>query len=152
MTLKQQKLKRTPLQEVKVRSSRTRLLWSYGCLYGLPTLGSSIMTTAMDDMKLPQSITAIVAATKSNGIGMNGTLPWRLPGEMKYFARGELRFWHVPTTAPAPQTVSLKTAARCRRHDSAESIRLVALALTLTTRQSRPVNPPLLPPPPNPTP
>jgi dihydrofolate reductase len=36
-----------------------------------------------------QSLTAIVAATTKNGIGLNGTLPWRLPGEMKYFARGE---------------------------------------------------------------
>ncbi|KAK4686853.1 dihydrofolate reductase, partial [Tremellales sp. Uapishka_1] len=35
------------------------------------------------------SMTAIVAATLTNGIGLNGTLPWRLPGEMKYFARGE---------------------------------------------------------------
>ncbi|WVQ98212.1 hypothetical protein IAU59_005334 [Kwoniella sp. CBS 9459] len=35
----------------------------------------------------PRSITAIVAATTSNGIGINGGLPWRLPGEMKYFAR-----------------------------------------------------------------
>ncbi|WVF69638.1 hypothetical protein IAT40_004417 [Kwoniella sp. CBS 6097] len=34
-----------------------------------------------------RSITAIVAATTSNGIGINGGLPWRLPGEMKYFAR-----------------------------------------------------------------
>ena len=35
-----------------------------------------------------RSMTAIVAATRSNGIGKNGTLPWRLSGEMKYFARG----------------------------------------------------------------
>jgi dihydrofolate reductase len=35
------------------------------------------------------SLTAIVAATKTNGIGLNGSLPWRLPGEMKYFAKGE---------------------------------------------------------------
>jgi hypothetical protein len=34
-------------------------------------------------------LTAIVAATKSNGIGLNGGLPWRLPGEMKYFAKGK---------------------------------------------------------------
>lgn len=34
------------------------------------------------------NLTAVVAATKSNGIGLNGTLPWRLPNEMKYFARG----------------------------------------------------------------
>ena len=34
------------------------------------------------------SMTAIVAATLTNGIGLNGALPWRLPGEMKYFARG----------------------------------------------------------------
>jgi len=36
------------------------------------------------------NLTAIVAATKSNGIGLNGGLPWRLPGEMKYFAKGKL--------------------------------------------------------------
>jgi dihydrofolate reductase len=32
-------------------------------------------------------LTIIVAATKYNGIGQNSTLPWRLPKEMKYFAR-----------------------------------------------------------------
>ncbi|TXT07131.1 hypothetical protein VHUM_03301 [Vanrija humicola] len=38
-------------------------------------------------MPPPRSITAIVAATLDNGIGREGGLPWRLPGEMKYFAR-----------------------------------------------------------------
>jgi dihydrofolate reductase len=33
------------------------------------------------------SFTAIVAATRSNGIGKGGTLPWRLPKEMAYFAQ-----------------------------------------------------------------
>ena len=33
-------------------------------------------------------LTLIVAATQSNGIGLGGGLPWRLPQEMKYFARG----------------------------------------------------------------
>lgn len=32
-------------------------------------------------------LTLIVAATKSNGIGLNGGLPWRLPKEMAYFAK-----------------------------------------------------------------
>ncbi|KNZ77443.1 Dihydrofolate reductase [Termitomyces sp. J132] len=32
-------------------------------------------------------LTIIVAATKSNGIGQNAGLPWRLPREMKYFAQ-----------------------------------------------------------------
>ncbi|KAK0245718.1 dihydrofolate reductase-like domain-containing protein [Armillaria nabsnona] len=32
-------------------------------------------------------LTIIVAATKSNGIGKNSQLPWRLPKEMTYFAR-----------------------------------------------------------------
>ncbi|EIN13773.1 hypothetical protein PUNSTDRAFT_140236 [Punctularia strigosozonata HHB-11173 SS5] len=32
-------------------------------------------------------LTLIVAATVNNGIGKNGTLPWRLPKEMQYFAR-----------------------------------------------------------------
>lgn len=33
------------------------------------------------------SLTVIVAATKSNGIGQSGKLPWRLSKEMAYFAR-----------------------------------------------------------------
>ncbi|KAF7306908.1 hypothetical protein MIND_00483300 [Mycena indigotica] len=32
-------------------------------------------------------LTLIVAATKTNGIGQNGQLPWRLQQEMAYFAR-----------------------------------------------------------------
>jgi dihydrofolate reductase len=32
-------------------------------------------------------LTLIVAATKSNGIGQNARLPWRLPKEMAYFAQ-----------------------------------------------------------------
>ncbi|KAB5594235.1 Dihydrofolate reductase [Ceratobasidium theobromae] len=36
---------------------------------------------------MPPQITVIVAATLSNGIGVQGTLPWRLPREMAYFAR-----------------------------------------------------------------
>ncbi|KAL1740018.1 dihydrofolate reductase-like domain-containing protein [Schizophyllum fasciatum] len=32
-------------------------------------------------------LTLIVAATKSNGIGQNGNLPWHLPKEMAYFAK-----------------------------------------------------------------
>ncbi|KAF7310896.1 hypothetical protein HMN09_00632800 [Mycena chlorophos] len=39
-------------------------------------------------------LTLIVAATKANGIGQNGQLPWRLPKEMAYFAR-------ATTNAPA---------------------------------------------------
>ncbi|WVO16666.1 hypothetical protein L204_104346 [Cryptococcus depauperatus] len=38
-------------------------------------------------MVVSPSLTAIVAATIENGIGINGSLPWRLPREMKYFAR-----------------------------------------------------------------
>ncbi|KAG6842229.1 hypothetical protein C0991_000199 [Blastosporella zonata] len=38
-------------------------------------------------------LTIIVAATKSNGIGQNAGLPWRLPREIKYFAQ-------VTTAAP----------------------------------------------------
>src|SRR6266436_8780549 len=32
-------------------------------------------------------LTLIVAATKSNGIGQNARLPWRLPKEMAYFSQ-----------------------------------------------------------------
>ncbi|KAF8898768.1 dihydrofolate reductase [Infundibulicybe gibba] len=42
-------------------------------------------------------LTLIVAATKSNAIGRNGRLPWRLPKEMKYFA-------DVTSNAPEGET------------------------------------------------
>jgi dihydrofolate reductase len=32
-------------------------------------------------------VTLIVAATMNNGIGQGGKLPWRLPQELRYFAR-----------------------------------------------------------------
>ena len=35
----------------------------------------------------PPSVTLIVAATLSNGIGAAGRLPWRLSKEITYFAR-----------------------------------------------------------------
>jgi len=38
-------------------------------------------------------LTIIVAATKSNGIGKNGRLPWHIPKDMAYFA-------HVTSLAP----------------------------------------------------
>lgn len=43
-----------------------------------------------------RSLTAIVAATVDGGIGREGGLPWRLPGEMKYFARGECIQLNMP--------------------------------------------------------
>jgi dihydrofolate reductase len=42
-------------------------------------------------------LSIIVAATATNGIGINGGLPWRLPREMAYFAR-------ITSQAPAGQT------------------------------------------------
>lgn len=41
-------------------------------------------------------LTIIVAATKSNGIGQSGKLPWRLSKELAYFAR-------VTSSAPEGQ-------------------------------------------------
>lgn len=43
---------------------------------------------AMPSTTSYRPMTIIVAATMKNGIGVQGGLPWRLPGEMKYFARG----------------------------------------------------------------
>ncbi|KIJ45155.1 hypothetical protein M422DRAFT_67303, partial [Sphaerobolus stellatus SS14] len=43
------------------------------------------------------SLTLIVAATRTNGIGRGSILPWRLPSEMAYFAR-------VTKIAPPEQT------------------------------------------------
>lgn len=42
-------------------------------------------------------LTIIVAATRANGIGKNGGLPWRLPKEMAYFAQ-------VTSSAPEGST------------------------------------------------
>lgn len=44
-------------------------------------------TLTMSHPRSPR-LTIIVAATQSMGIGAGGGLPWKLPGEMKYFARG----------------------------------------------------------------
>ncbi|GAA5874594.1 hypothetical protein JCM3774_004655 [Rhodotorula dairenensis] len=41
----------------------------------------------MQDPMRPLSLTLVVAATPSNAIGRNSTLPWRLSQEMAYFAR-----------------------------------------------------------------
>ena len=38
------------------------------------------------------SLNVIVAATPSNGIGLNGTLPWRLKPDMQYFQRLTIGF------------------------------------------------------------
>jgi dihydrofolate reductase len=40
--------------------------------------------------------TLIVAATKQNGIGRSGTMPWHIPKDLAYFSR-------VTTNAPATQ-------------------------------------------------
>ncbi|WWC59618.1 uncharacterized protein I303_102177 [Kwoniella dejecticola CBS 10117] len=50
-------------------------------------MSAASTTATTSETGAKPSITAIVAATQSNGIGLNGGLPWRLPGEMKYFAR-----------------------------------------------------------------
>lgn len=52
----------------------------------------------------PRPLTLIVAATASNGIGLNGGLPWRLPEEMKYFAKGQ------PACIPSSYMRSLLTS------------------------------------------
>jgi dihydrofolate reductase len=50
-------------------------------------LASALFLTIMS------SLTLVVAATLTNGIGQGSRLPWRLPQELAYFAR-------VTTTAP----------------------------------------------------
>jgi hypothetical protein len=45
-------------------------------------------TPRMSHSRGSSRLTIIVAATQSMGIGAGGGLPWKLPGEMKYFARG----------------------------------------------------------------
>lgn len=66
-----------------------QLLLSKRCMRPLLNALRAMSTTAKP---YTLSITAIVAATAENGIGLNGGLPWRLPGEMKYFARGMTYF------------------------------------------------------------
>jgi dihydrofolate reductase len=54
-------------------------------------------------MAQPFSLTIIVAATPSLGIGLRGALPWRLPTEMRYFARVTSRVGH--STPPVKNAV-----------------------------------------------
>ncbi|KAK8847543.1 hypothetical protein IAR55_005401 [Kwoniella newhampshirensis] len=58
-------------------------------------------STSQRPVSAQRFITAIVAATTNNGIGVNGGLPWRLPGEMKYFAR--VTTGEQPSTDPERQ-------------------------------------------------
>lgn len=53
-------------------------------------------------------MTAIVAATTSGGIGKAGGLPWRLPGEMKYFARVTT---HAGIPSPADPSAGVATVS-----------------------------------------
>ena len=52
------------------------------------------------------SLTLIVAATKANGFGQSGSLPWRLPLEMAYFARVTS---HAPDGVPNAVIMGRKT-------------------------------------------
>ena len=64
-----------------------------------------------DDMSAKQiPLTIIVAATKQNGIGKNGTLPWpMLKKEMAYFARVTKRP-PIPTNTGSLQSDALKSS------------------------------------------
>ncbi|KAI6091891.1 dihydrofolate reductase-like domain-containing protein [Hypoxylon rubiginosum] len=60
---------------------------------------------------LPAELTLIVAATRTMGIGRNGTLPWMgLKKEMAYFARVTKRL--LPATASAPATMNAVVMGR----------------------------------------
>jgi dihydrofolate reductase len=50
------------------------------------------MTTIDDDMATlkPLPLTIIAAVTRKNGLGVNGTLPWKLPKEMAHFRKATL--------------------------------------------------------------
>ena len=46
------------------------------------------MTTSGDMAgQRPLSLTLIAAVTQANGLGVNGTLPWKLPKEMAHFRK-----------------------------------------------------------------
>lgn len=60
----------------------------------------------MTNLTMQPELTLIVAATRSMGIGLNGTMPWTgLRKEMQYFAR--------VTTRVSPQ-VNLPSPSRTR--------------------------------------
>ncbi|KAI1384601.1 dihydrofolate reductase-like domain-containing protein [Hypoxylon trugodes] len=60
----------------------------------------SSTSTSNSEMPLPPELTLIVAATRTMGIGRNGTLPWTgLKKEMAYFARVTKRLPPSPPLA-----------------------------------------------------
>ncbi|OTB08387.1 hypothetical protein M426DRAFT_317010 [Hypoxylon sp. CI-4A] len=66
--------------------------------------------SATTEMPLPPELTLIVAATRSMGIGLNGTLPWTgLKKEMAYFARVTKRLPQQPTPTTTTTTTTPAT-------------------------------------------
>ncbi|KAG7570960.1 hypothetical protein FFLO_01054 [Filobasidium floriforme] len=55
-------------------------------------------------------LTIIVAATQSMGIGAGGGLPWKLPGEMKYFARATTGSSSSSSSSPHPPPSSTSSS------------------------------------------
>ncbi len=50
--------------------------------------GSNVQSRVrLTSVSIMSPFTIIVAATKANGIGVNGSLPWKLSKELKYFAQ-----------------------------------------------------------------
>ena len=63
-------------------------------MYDVLLMGAAIKSfSSLAYLFMMSRLTIIVAATHANGIGRDSLLPWRLPKEMKYFAR-------VTTNAP----------------------------------------------------
>lgn len=67
-------------------------------------------------MAPPRRLTAIVAATIDNGIGIEGGLPWRLPGEMKYFARGTYPLLRYSDSSDHWRSIAITTRKQERSH------------------------------------
>lgn len=67
-------------------------------------IGSDTNGEEMKSTQIP--LTLIVAATSKGGIGKNGTLPWSLKAEMKYFARVTTRVPPSPPRAPGTNKAS----------------------------------------------
>ena len=72
-------------------------------------------STAGMAVSRPLSLTIIAAVTRKNGLGVNGTLPWKLPKEMAHFRKATSALGSIPTGSSDPSKQAMNAVIMGRK-------------------------------------